>query len=177
MPTEYTLTDLARLAEVTPRTVRYYIAQGLLPPPTQAGPAARYTEAHLERLRLIKKLQAGHLPLAEIRTHLRVLPDDQIATMAEATVAEPGAGSAIDYVRRVLGGEPRPSTYYSLAAAPPPPPAPAPTPAPHEHDRSQWDRISLNPDVELHVRRPLGRLKNRRVDRLIAIARQLLEEE
>ena len=51
---------------------------------------------------------------------------------------------------------------------------PAPTPAP---DRSQWDRILLAPDVELHVRRPLGRRQHKRVERLIEIARELLEED
>ena len=44
-------------------------------------------------------------------------------------------------------------------------------------DRSQWDRISLAPDVELHIRRPLSRLQNRRVERLLAVARDILEED
>ena len=35
----YSLADLARLADVTPRTVRYYIAQGLLQSPEAAGRA------------------------------------------------------------------------------------------------------------------------------------------
>jgi hypothetical protein len=43
--------------------------------------------------------------------------------------------------------------------------------------RSQWDRIALTPNIEIHVRRPLGRLENRRVERLITIARQVLREE
>ena len=50
--------------------------------------------------------------------------------------------------------------------------SPAPCP-----DRSQWDRISLAPDVELHIRRPLSRLQNRRVERLLAVARDILEED
>ena len=54
--------------------------------------------------------------------------------------------------------------------AEPPPASLAPT-------RSQWDRISLAPDIELHVRRPLSRFQNRAVDRLIGVARQLLEED
>ena len=50
-----------------------------------------------------------------------------------------------------------------------------PEPAPME--RSQWDRLALSPDIELHIRRPLGRAQQKGVDRLIAIARELLEEE
>ena len=35
----------------------------------------------------------------------------------------------------------------------------------------------LAPDVELHVRRPLDRLLNKRVDQLIRIARDLFDDE
>ena len=48
--------------------------------------------------------------------------------------------------------------------------------SPAAPDRSQWERVSLTPDIELHVRRPLTRHQNRRVDRLVAIARELFEE-
>jgi hypothetical protein len=53
----------------------------------------------------------------------------------------------------------------------PSPPQPAPI------ERSQWDRVALSPDVELHIRRPLGRTQQKQVDRLVAIARELLEED
>jgi len=190
VPTEYSLTDLAKIADVTPRTIRYYIAQGLLPSPTQLGPAARYTESHLERLRLIKKLQAADMPLAKIRARLRGLGEHEIATMSTSIEPEQQPSAAIDYVRQLLGERPlrkpaldkQPNFFRSVAPASMP--APTPTSAPPstkpqapDPDRSQWERIALDPDVELHVRRPLGRIKNKRVDRLISIARQLLEEE
>jgi hypothetical protein len=44
-------------------------------------------------------------------------------------------------------------------------------------ERSHWERISLSPDVELHVRRPLSRSQNRAVARLLDEARRLLEED
>ena len=183
----YTLTDLADLADVTPRTVRYYIAQGLLPTPSQLGPGARYGDRHLDRIRLIKLLQREHLPLAEIRARLEKLDDRQVAHMARSapSTTKP-IGSAADYIRSVLRApmaieSPR-MTADSLAIGrqvrepevAPSAPALAPSSTP---GRSQWDRISLSPDVELHVRRPLTRHHNRLVDRLIAIARQLFEEE
>ena len=43
--------------------------------------------------------------------------------------------------------------------------------------RSQWERIALAPDIELHVRRPLSRLQNKAVERIVGLARQLLEED
>jgi hypothetical protein len=50
------------------------------------------------------------------------------------------------------------------------------SPGPEAPHRSQWERIALSPDIELHVRRPLSRFANRQVDRLIAAARDLIEE-
>jgi hypothetical protein len=36
--------------------------------------------------------------------------------------------------------------------------------------------VTLGPNVELHIRRPLGRLDQKRVERLIRIGREILEE-
>lgn len=66
----YRLTELADAAGVTPRTVRYYIAQGLLESPGRLGPQTRYGDEHLERLRLIRGLQDERLSLGEIRRRL-----------------------------------------------------------------------------------------------------------
>ena len=64
---QWDLNELADAAGVTPRTVRYYVQQGLLPAPAARGPGAHYERDHLDRLRLIKRLQRQHYPLAEIR--------------------------------------------------------------------------------------------------------------
>ncbi len=47
----------------------------------------------------------------------------------------------------------------------------------HAPERSQWERHALGPNIELHVRRPLSRIEQRRVERLITIARQVLKED
>jgi DNA-binding transcriptional MerR regulator len=103
----YSLADLARLADVTPRTVRYYVAQGLLPAPEAAGPATRYGEGHLARLRLIRRLQREHLPLAEIRTRLERLGDDEVGALLDAAGApDPQPAMTTDatlaYVRELM---------------------------------------------------------------------------
>src|SRR5690349_24793846 len=85
----YTLTELSAFAGVTPRTIRYYIAQGLLPAVGQSGPGAKYDDRHLARLRLIRRLQAEHLPLAEIRRRLDGLSENDIRELAGAN--EPSA--------------------------------------------------------------------------------------
>jgi len=188
MPTgnDLSLQELAAVADVTPRTIRYYIAQGLLPAPDGVGPAARYADRHLARLRLIRQLQREHLPLAEIRSRLTGLADETIAELLAQPSPATAPGSAIEYVRELLARTASPSDepfdlhqsapMLASTALPSAPMSPAGPPL-ASPDRSQWDRIALTPDIELHVRRPLGRLQNRRVDRLIVIARELLEED
>jgi len=63
----YALVDLAESAGVSPRTIRYYQATGLLQAPERAGRNAVYSEEHRERLRHIADLQARGLKLAAIR--------------------------------------------------------------------------------------------------------------
>ena len=186
----YSLTELANLAGVSVRTVRYYQSQGLLSSSGTSGPGAKYGEAHLDRLRLIRRLQREHLPLAEIRRQLDEMDDADIAELAEGEPPEPPADSALEYVRRVLepGGASRsPSRLrevHPLYASAPSLPSPAPVPSepstpepPNRLVRSQWERIPLATDVELHVRRPLPRPLAKQVDRLIAIAADLLKED
>jgi DNA-binding transcriptional MerR regulator len=61
-----TLAELAEDSGVPARTIRYYIARGVLPPPVVGGRGALYAEEHLERLGRIQKLQAQGLTLAQI---------------------------------------------------------------------------------------------------------------
>ncbi len=191
----YTLTELADLAGVTPRTIRYYLAQGLLPTVGASGPGAKYDDTHLARLRLIKRLQREHQPLADIRHRLEALDDAEIMAIAAEPGPPPPSDSALDYIRRLTA-----TTHPdALARSAPARSAPAPLararlmrfapsePAVPAHDvtaepmprieRSQWERVSLGPDVELHIRRPLPRSTAKRVDRLVEIARDLLQED
>jgi DNA-binding transcriptional MerR regulator len=52
-------------------------------------------------------------------------------------------------------------------------------PGPQEQGlwRSQWERVTLAPDVELHIRRPLSRTQNRAVEELLRTARTLFAKE
>jgi DNA-binding transcriptional MerR regulator len=212
--TEYTLTELATLAGVTPRTVRYYISVGLLPSPGQVGPGTRYGEGHLQRVRLIRRLQAEHLPLAEIRDRLAGLDDGAVSLALAEPPVRSSTESALDYIRALKAGsreasgpaeasgppDTLPALYRRSLQAKTPASPPAPGPGPRSGDpaglqapgpgprsvesagsvastRSQWERVSLTPDIELHIRRPLSRLENKRVERLITIAREVLRED
>jgi DNA-binding transcriptional MerR regulator len=66
MKTEWTLSELADETQIPARTIRYYIARGLLAGPAVAGRGAVYGAQHLTRLREIQKLQSQGRMLAEI---------------------------------------------------------------------------------------------------------------
>jgi DNA-binding transcriptional MerR regulator len=134
-PETMTLGDLTEAAGVSVRTVRYYIAEGLLPPPEGAGPASAYGRGHLDRLRLIQRLKAVYLPLKEIRRRLAGLDDEavrEILDEGEGAAMDDGAASpfeaslagAREYLallesRERYRTEPMPLTMPDAAVAPP----------------------------------------------------------
>ena len=63
----YPLADLCVLADLPPRTVRYYVQIGLVDRPQGETRAARYGSKHLEQLLLIKKWTAAGVSLERIR--------------------------------------------------------------------------------------------------------------
>ena len=64
------LADLVEESGIRARTIRFYIARGLLPGPQKAGRRATYGEIHRKQLQGIKKLQAKGLTLNEIARSL-----------------------------------------------------------------------------------------------------------
>ena len=190
-PLNYDLNDLAERADVPPRTIRYYIQEQLLPSPGQVGPGVKYSPGHLARLRLIRRLQREGQPLAAIRKRLQAMDND--AVEAALRTPEPAVSSAADYVRSVMGAPPAAATsgqpqrgvtvvHETLKRFAPSSPRPAEEPrfSPSIHkprERSQWERIALTEDFELHIRRPLSRDANRRLERLLEQARRIFQEE
>jgi DNA-binding transcriptional MerR regulator len=62
----FTLDEIASLAELPRRTVRYYIQTGLVDRPQGIGKGAYYTERHVEQLLLVRKWQLAGLSLEQI---------------------------------------------------------------------------------------------------------------
>ncbi|MEV7071241.1 MerR family transcriptional regulator [Streptomyces sp. NPDC091972] len=78
---EYRMEELARLAGITVRTLRFYRERKLIPPPRREGRIAWYDDHHLARLRTIAALlERGHTltgiaELAEALDHGRDVAD------------------------------------------------------------------------------------------------------
>ena len=170
---ELSIGELAGQSGVTRRTIRYYVEIGLLPPPSGAGKAAVYGEDHLDRLSLIKKLQSMRLSLEEIR--------DELAGRTRSP--EPASGEAMLLPLEPLSPGPLASTASEYIAS-----LRELGPAYEQrsvleardqatvYDAEPWVRVTITPDVELHVRRRGARSK-RWLWRLVKEARKILEEE
>jgi DNA-binding transcriptional MerR regulator len=63
----FSLDELATLAGVTARTVRFYISEGLLDRPEGAKRGAHYLERHLEQLLRVRRWSEAGLSLERIR--------------------------------------------------------------------------------------------------------------
>ena len=87
--TEWKLPDLADLAGVSPRTVRYYVQRGLLPPPVFRGKDTVYGDEHLTRLKAIRALQDKFLPLDAIQIELERLSGPELAKVASGQGGPP----------------------------------------------------------------------------------------
>lgn len=178
-----TLDELTSATGVTVRTVRYYIAEGLLPPPEGAGRGARYTREHRDRLDVIAMLKARHLPLREIRQALRDLAPEEVAALAEEA-----RGGPTD----TTGAPPhtRMDAPPAMAASAPPPdssalayirslreaPAPYGQHAPPDPASVAWRRLPISPDAELLVTEEAWRRRRDQLESLITWARRIIDE-
>lgn len=200
----YTIGELAQAADVTTRTIRYYVAQGLLPPPYSGGRAASYGQEHLHRLELIKLLKQEFLPLNEIKTLLDSLDDHAVRNLLKERRQPPPApasDTAKEYLKTLLNPDPDSPPMLRQTVAKKArsvsgqalgfsvgsglfarrSPASSRTTGPTEQERlsqegaTVWQRYSLHPDIELHVRQPAEDTKlGARLDRLIADIRRLI---
>jgi DNA-binding transcriptional MerR regulator len=68
--------SLATLAGVTARTIRFYIAEGLLERPVGEKRGAHYLQRHLEQLLLIRRWSEAGLSLERIRELVHGAPED-----------------------------------------------------------------------------------------------------
>lgn len=126
-----TINELATRAEVTVRTIRYYVEQGVLPPP-ETGYPAEYSEEHLKRLLLIRRLKEQYLPLDEIRTIMQGVSPAEIEEILVEQVPpaqnrSPGLlNSATDYIATVMNWGNTREQLKQQAMTPPPAPASRP---------------------------------------------------
>lgn len=85
----YSIADLERETEISARTIRYYVSEGMLPPAYGRGPSATYDLGHLLRLQMIGRLKKDGLSLGDVRARLEQMTDEEIAGLLKIQTRPP----------------------------------------------------------------------------------------
>jgi DNA-binding transcriptional MerR regulator len=158
---EYRISELAEKSGVTRRTIHYYMARGLLPPPDGAGLGTTYREEHLARILLIKRWQDAFWPLEQIKKQLTSMTYAQVQEMIGRSGTEPppipkdGNGWGLPSEPELPNGTSTPQQQGKLGIA--------------------YQRITIAHGVEIHV--PSNDPKAQQLaNQLYAYAEKLLKE-
>jgi DNA-binding transcriptional MerR regulator len=97
-----TLYDLSELTGVEPRTLRSWVADGLLVAPDKSGRGATYPGINLYRAQVVKAWK-GYKSMSEISRLFLTASDDQIREWAAGRRPEEreDRGSALDYLAKI----------------------------------------------------------------------------
>ena len=145
----FTIGELEAAAGVPRRTIYFYVQQGILPPPSGAGLAARYHRSHLLRLRAIPVLRAQGWRLDRIRELFQASSDEVICQILDGRTPNRPVGTV----------KLPPSPLLARST-----PMPAPT---------YLARYTLAPGIDLLVQRDLPAEYARALDRLLEVAMRL----
>jgi DNA-binding transcriptional MerR regulator len=191
---EYLVQELETETGVNVRNIRYYTEQKLLPPPTYRGKHAYYTEDHLKRLKLIDNLRKRHFPLDEIKAILYQLDESGVDKLLESQgkflkqarvdtsykktdeIGKRVKEDTVAYIDYLLGKTPAPGPVERFLIESPP-----------LLDKDtlsrlevlpggeSWERISLAPGIELHIRRPVHPSEAENIKELVETARKIFK--
>lgn len=145
------------------RTIRYYLSEGLLSPAEEKqGTASVFGYQHLLQLLVIKKLQAEHLPIRKIRELVQGRKLEELERLLGLEGGTAAKNAALSYLETLLtkpSAPPSASLPYTRAVAPPQAPpanyaslAQSKTAAPVRSEGGTWERVEIEPGLELHIR-------------------------
>ncbi len=107
---DMSITELVDQSGVpSPRTIHFYVREGLLPRPAKPGGGARYGTEHLLRLLLIRELQKHHYKLSPIKERLDATltgmsPEDMAALLCRlrSAPATPQVHRGVDDLQQYI---------------------------------------------------------------------------
>lgn len=85
MDEQYLIHEVAEKAGVSTRTIRYYISEGLLPPPSNRGRYSYYDPAYIDLIRLIRQLKDSFLPLKEIKMLVQDITPERVQELLQSS--------------------------------------------------------------------------------------------
>ncbi len=180
------ISELARKANVSVRTIRFYIAEGLLPAPQPRGRFSIYDEDALLRLQVIRYLKDAFLPLREIRDRLAGLSTgavrELLSTLEQTPpVRNPSNISAVDYIDQITErsqaprarmAEPEKLFSPQIRRAIPIPSEPQPGP-----QAEKWRHYRISPGVIVLASESMDRAAEQKLEELLKFASTLFSSQ
>ncbi|HYP01766.1 MAG TPA: MerR family transcriptional regulator [Pyrinomonadaceae bacterium] len=141
------------------RTLRYYLAEGLLSPASEKqGTASVFGYLHLLQLLVVKKLQSEHLPIRKIKELVDGRSERELERLLGLDAKAGAKTEAHSYLEKLLtrstspaaaAARTRNSTAPQMTKAAPNLPTERPSAA---SNQATWERVEIEPGLELHVR-------------------------
>ena len=182
---ELTIEDLANQSGLPLRTLRFYIQEGILQRPDTRGKFARYSQQHLDRIELIRRLKDLRTPIQEIKQMLENISEEELhqllkyqdmvasqfttlqtGPLNERRISEAGK-SALDYIQNIFpdiakdaSGDTRMTLRSPLRNID----------AGKGVKRTQqetWRRIVIADGIELNIREPRNRDEEVKIEKLV----------
>lgn len=148
------------------RTLRYYLAEGLLSPAAEKqGTASVFGYVHLLQLLVVKKLQSEHLPIRKIKELVDGRTERELERLLGLDAKAGAKNEALSYLEKLLTRSTSPANAAPPAAAPRNQNFASPAAAPNRpttnlaserqaapSSAASWSRVEIEPGLELHVR-------------------------
>jgi len=143
------------------RTLRYYLAEGLLSPATEKqGTASVFGHLHLLQLLFVKKLQSEHFPIRKIKELVDGRSERELERLLGLDAKAGTKNEAHSYLEKLLTRSTSPSASSSRNQKSTSPATGTARPAPNLSAAKQsapsgqatWARVEIEPGLELHVR-------------------------
>jgi DNA-binding transcriptional MerR regulator len=194
----YNLKELCQAANVTERTVRFYIKEGLLPPPEGPRAFSRYSYEHWLRLKIIRQLKESYFPLREIQQligHKTVAELENLASQKRPnSLEDKNMLAELDSDQTTLPlimleeqafGFAQPHQGISMTTQAETPARPGlnklfnrPPITEHNHQAQGeiWERVIIEPGVELHLAGEIAERHREKLDTLLKELRRVFSE-
>lgn len=143
------------------RTLRYYLAEGLLSPASEKqGTASVFGYLHLLQLLVVKKLQSEHLPIRKIKELVDGRSERELERLLGLDAKAGAKNEALNYLEKLLTRSTSPASVSKTQNAGARPAPEMTRPTPNLSTRRQaapsspatWERVEIEPGLELHVR-------------------------
>lgn len=150
------------------RTIRYYLSEGLISPAEEKqGTASVYGYLHLLQLLAVKKLQAEHLPIRKIRELVGGRSERELERLVGIEGGAESRNEALSYLEKLLVSPARtqpmqppaaPSMNLTQTHAAPQYgytdalPGRTTGPLASRDYAGSWERLEIEPGLELHIR-------------------------